>query len=82
MGKVINMNGEAVEVVPLDEARTFFRGRNGGHMKRRSFLQMIYRKDKNGNPVIPKSAYTKTTKGNYWFDKNRLICFTENNTAA
>jgi hypothetical protein len=66
MGKVINMNGQEKEVVNVDEARTFFRGKNGV-MKHRSFMQMIYRH------AIPQSAYTKTFRGNYWFDKNYLL---------
>jgi hypothetical protein len=76
MGKVINMNGEEVEVVNVDEARSFFRGRHGEIMKRRSFMQMIYRHG------ISQAAYTKTTKGNYWFNKKYLLGFYETPTAA
>lgn len=71
MGKIINMNGEEVEVVPLEEARTYFRGQHGQCMKRRSFLQKIYRQE------FPLTAFTKTTKGNYWFNKKFLLGFNE-----
>ncbi len=76
MGKIINMDGTEKEVVSVEEARTFFRGRNGECMKRRSFLQMVYRGG------IPTNAYTKSTNGNYWFDKNSLIGSSKSNTAA
>lgn len=72
MGKVLNMNGEEIEVVTVDEARTFFRGRKEEYMTRRSFMQKVYRGD------LP---FTKSPKGNYWFSKKDLIGF-ENNTAA
>lgn len=67
MGKIINMGGNEIEVVNVNEARTFFRGRNGEVMKPRSFMQMIYR------GAISKEAYTRSTRGNYWFNKNYLL---------
>jgi hypothetical protein len=67
MGKVINMNGQEKEVVNVDEARTFFRGKNG-EMKHRSFMQMIYRK-----ALSAKVPTRKRCRGNYWFDKNYLL---------
>lgn len=66
MGKVLNMNGEEIEVVTVDEARTFFRGRKDEYMTRRSFMQKVYRGD------LP---FTKSPKGNYWFSKKDLLGF-------
>lgn len=72
MAKTIIIDGHAREIVSVEEARTFFKGRKGEHMARRSFLQMLYRGD------IPAEAYTKSTKGNYWFDKIYLIDYGNN----
>lgn len=73
MGKVINWKGEEIEVVSVNEALTFFSGRKGPHMTRRSFMQKVYR----GH-----LKYHKSPKGNYWFDKRELLGFKEENTAA
>lgn len=72
MGKVINMNGEEIEVVSVTEARTFFRGRKGEHMTHRSFMQKVYRGE------VP---FTKSPKGNYWFDKKDLLGYKEHTAA-
>jgi hypothetical protein len=73
MGKIINWQGQEIEVVSVEEALTFFRGRKGEYMTRRSFMQKVYRRQ------LP---YHKSPKGNYWFDTRVLLGFTEEKTAA
>jgi hypothetical protein len=73
MGKIIKDSaGREIELVGLEEARTFLRGRKGQHMTKNSLLQKIYR---------GKIKYHKSVKGNYWFEKNYLLGLKEDNAA-
>lgn len=73
MGKMIKDNaGREIELVSLEEARTFFKGRKGEFMTRRSFMQKVYRKH---------IRYHKSPKGNYWFEKRFLLGFKEDTAA-
>lgn len=72
MGKIINMNGQEIKLVSVQEALSYFRGRKGKFITYRSFMQKVYRGD------IP---FTKSRKGNYWFDEQDLLGYKENTAA-
>lgn len=72
MGKIINMNGQEIELISEHEALTYFKGRGGKPIKPRSFKEKVRRE---------KISHTKTRGGNRWFDKRTLLGL-DQNTAA
>jgi len=72
MGKIVNMNGEEIELISEYEALTYFKGRRGKLITLRSFREKVRREQ---------IRHTKTRGGNRWFDKRTLLGL-DQNTAA
>lgn len=72
MGKIINMNGEEIEMISEYEALTYFKGRGGKLITLRSFREKVRREH---------IRHTKTRGGNRWFDKRTLLGLDNNNAA-